>query len=139
MRTFLASLLALAFLGCHEGVRSIRMEDGAAEAIHGPPVDRCTHAPVAERDRCDQMKADARKYIAGLNVNDNVCLEGGFGDDPGPSCKARGRIADGNNQGFLFTVYDPASGSHWQSYADRKVWVDNEALVDQYLVDRGYQ
>jgi len=72
-------------------------------------------------------------------VSDNVCLEGGFGEEPGPACKARGQITDGNTTGFLFTVHEPAAGSHWQSYGDRKVWVDNDALVDQYLVDRGYQ
>ena len=135
-----ASLVVLALAaGCHEGANTVRPQDAASEKVMGPKLDRCNNVKGGERDRCNQMKAEARKYISGLNVNDNFCVEGGFGEDPGPGCKARGQIIDGDTEGFLVKIHDPVAGSHWQSYSDKNIWMANEALIDQYIVDRGYQ
>jgi hypothetical protein len=133
------ALLVLAMsTACHEGANTVRPQDAASEKVMGPKIDRCAVVTGADRDKCNQMKAEARKYISGLNVNDNFCVEGGFGEEPGPECKARGQIIDGDTEGFLVKIHDPVAGSHWQGYADKNIWIANEALIDQYVVDRGF-
>jgi hypothetical protein len=131
--------LGLFAVSCHEGVMGLKVSEGGDQKVLAPTVDRCTRAKDPERKTCEQFKQDAHKYLSGLNVNDNLCIEGGVGDEPGATCKARGQIIDGNNQGFLVKIHDPTPGSHWQGLSDHNVWFDNEALVDQYLADRGFE
>lgn len=134
-----AWLAVLALAGCKEGQRGLHMEDTAATAVHAPRVDRCTKVKDRERTTCDEHKEAALKYIRNLTQGDNMCVEGGFGEELTKACKVRGTFEDGNNEGILVMIHDPAPESHWKGYSERKVWFDNAALVDQFLADKGYE
>jgi len=144
MRLVVAGLLVVTALGCqsheHNGM-FMHQIDMDSSSIKAPKKDRCESYKSAATtySQCEQFKTEAVEYLRKLSTSDTVCLEEGFGEEPGPNCKARGTIVDGDERGYLIRLNDPTSDSKWKDYQDKRVYFENGALVDIYLRERGYE
>ncbi|MBS2032039.1 MAG: hypothetical protein JST54_29340 [Deltaproteobacteria bacterium] len=144
MRIVAVGLLAFALLGCpsheHNGA-FMHQIDVDSTSVKAPKQDRCEayKSAATTYSQCQQFKSDAVTYLRKLSPNDSVCLEEGFGEEPGPTCKARGTIVDADEHGMLIRVNDPMLQSKWKDYQDKRVYFENGALIDLYLRERGYE
>lgn len=112
-----------------------------SDEVKGPSRDRCAKLRAGDdaKTRCEEFKQEAVRYLRGLNVSDQVCVEGGFGEEPTASCKARGGIVDAGAENFLIEIRDPTLDSTWKGHHQKTVMFDHAALVDIYLRDRGFE
>ena len=88
--------------------------------------------------RCDEAKYLAEIYVRKLDVGTDVCLEGGFGDEPGGACLARGGVVDTRTNEVLLEVRGAKPDSRWFKKEQNQYWFEEGALVDLYLADHGY-
>ena len=68
----------------------------------------------------------------------DVCLEGGFGDEPGGACLCRAQVADTRTGEVLLEVREAKPDSRWFHKEQNQYWFEEGALVDLYLNDHGY-
>ena len=137
----LAGLLcAIALAGCIHDERPQR-DRGAAgilentQTIKAPDKDRCEKTGSK---RCHEAKYLGEIYVRGLSVGNDVCLEGGFGDEPGGACLARGGVSDTRPNEVLLEVRGAKPDSRWFKKEQNQYWFEEGALVDLYLADHGY-
>lgn len=110
-----------------------------APEVKAPARDRCdSHGTSAVRGSCDEAKYLAQLYARRLSTGDMVCLEGGFGDAPGPGCLARAAVVDVATDRVLLEVREARPESRWFQKVQYQVWFEEGALVDLYLAERGY-
>lgn len=145
MKALLAALGLSALTACaghgHAGMWS-DMSDHDIETVAAPPHNRCEalHNAPTTFAQCQRAVSEVTEYLRHLNTGDEVCLEGGFGDDRvGDHCKARGHVLDADAHGFLIQVRDPSLDSRWKNAQGHKLYFENGALVDLYLRERGYE
>lgn len=145
MRTGVAALGLVAMTACaghgHAGMWA-DMSDHDIETVAAPPHTRCEALRAAPTTftQCQRAVAEVTAYLRHLSTGDEVCLEGGFGDDRvGDRCKARGHVLDADPHGFLIQIRDPSLDSRWASAQGRRIYFENGALVDLYLRERGYE
>jgi hypothetical protein len=142
----IAALLFLPLLlaGCFRDTRESRERGGMmfgseAQEIRAPLRDRCdSHGKSAMRGPCEEAKYLAQLYARKLSVGDEVCLEGGFGDNPGGACLARAAVVDTATNRALLEVRDARPESRWFKRVQNEVWFEEGALVDLYLAEHGY-
>ncbi|WP_342376868.1 hypothetical protein NVS55_36570 [Myxococcus stipitatus] len=140
-----ASVLALGLSGC-TGVGSFRPnpndEDplyGAIPVVRAPSQTRCAgHGKSSVRAHCDDALYLATEYTRRLSVGDEVCLEGGYGEEPGSACKARAAVIDTSPNQVKLEVRGAKPDSRWFNVEMRHAWYEEGALVDLYLAERGY-
>ncbi len=136
-------LLALA--GCVRDTRPSQ-ERGAsggfsqAQEIQGPKVDRCQQGAEAGSSKpgCRDAKYLAQVYVRGLGTTDEVCLEGGFGQEDPPSCLARAFVADAAMGKLLLEIRSAQPQSRWYNQIQHQLWFTENALIDLYLAECGY-
>ena len=107
--------------------------------IESPKKPRCAqYGKGAARARCDEAQYLAEVYIKKLSTGDPVCLEGGFGEEPGGACLARASVADTNTGKLLIELRDARPNSRWAKKEANQYWFEEGALVDLYLAENGY-
>lgn len=107
--------------------------------VEAPKAKRCDkYGKGAARGRCDEAKYLAEVYVRKLSTGDMVCLEGGFGEEPGGGCLARAAIADTATGKLLVELKEARPNSRWASKESNQYWFEEGALVDLYLVENGY-
>lgn len=112
---------------------------GTVPVIRAPLRDRCAqHGSSSVRGNCDEAKYLATEYTRRLSVGDEVCLEGGYGEEPGQACKARAAVIDTAPNQVKLEVRTAKPDSRWFSAEMRHAWYEEGALVDLYLAERGY-
>jgi hypothetical protein len=136
--------LGLLLCACITDTRTSR-DRGAAgffenvPIVPAPPKERCAAYPKgAPRGRCDEAKYLAEIYVHKLSTGDMVCLEGGFGEEPGSGCLARAEIADTATDKLLIELRSARPDSRWHQKENNQFWFEEGALVDLYLADHGY-
>ncbi|NMO19761.1 hypothetical protein HPC49_21015 [Pyxidicoccus fallax] len=140
-----ASALVLVLSGC-SGIGPFRPnpndEDplyGAIPVVKAPQKDRCgVHGAGGVRASCDEAKYLATEYTRRLSVGDEVCLEGGYGEEPGGACLARAAVIDTAPNQVKLEVRGAKPDSRWFDVEMRHAWYEEGALVDLYLSERGY-
>jgi len=145
-RTWVGSGLLLALVGCAAGHGAFQPnpndEDplvGSIPLIKAPAKDRC--ASLGEsgvRPGCDEARYLGTLYTRRLSVSDAVCLEGGYGDEVGPACKARAAVIDTAPNRVKLEIRNARPDSRWFDAEGRTAWYEEGALVDLYLAERGY-
>ena len=144
IRTTLLGLLLLAAAACVKQERGSR-DRGAAgifettEEVRAPLQTRCEKLKKSSiRGNCDEAMYLAQKYVRALHAGDPVCLEGGFGEEPGGACLARAMVSDVGNDRVLIDIKDAQPNSRWYNRVSNEIWFEDGALVDLYLGERGY-
>lgn len=140
-----ASVLALGLSGC-SGVGSFRPNPNDEDPLYGvipvvraPSKSRCVgHGKSSVRANCDEALYLATEYTRRLSVGDEVCLEGGYGEEPGFACKARAAVIDTSPNQVKLEVRGAKPDSRWFNVEMRHAWYEEGALVDLYLAERGY-
>ena len=137
-------VLLVGALGCIRDTRPQR-DRGAAglientETIKGPLKHRCAGlGNGAASKRCEEARYLGQIYVRKLDVGTDVCLEGGFGDEPGGACLARAQVADSRPGEVLLEVRGAKPDSRWFHKDQNQYWFEETALVDLYLADHGY-
>jgi hypothetical protein len=112
---------------------------GAIPVVKAPMKDRCAQlGSTSVRNSCDEAKYLATEYTRRLSVGDEVCLEGGYGDEVGPGCLARAAVIDTAPNQVKLEVRNARPDSRWFNGEMRHTWFEEGALVDLYLAERGY-
>jgi hypothetical protein len=112
---------------------------GAVPVVRSPRIDRCVqHGGSSVRGNCDEARYLGSEYTRRLSVGDEVCLEGGYGDEPGPTCLARAVVIDTAPNQIKLEVRSAKPDSRWYNAEMRHAWYEEGALVDLYLAERGY-
>ncbi|RKG89132.1 hypothetical protein D7V97_42570 [Corallococcus sp. CA053C] len=107
--------------------------------IRAPPKDRCAALGKSSvRGPCDDALYLGSEYTRRLAVGDEVCLEGGYGEEPGAACKARAAVIDTGTNRVKLEVRQARPDSRWFKSEMRHAWYEEGALVDLYLAERGY-
>ncbi|MFZ5471625.1 MAG: hypothetical protein ACOZIN_19540 [Myxococcota bacterium] len=113
--------------------------DSLPEQVKAPRQDRCmAHGTSSVRPHCDEAKGLAQTYARKLAPGDEVCLEGGFGQQPGAACLARAAVVDTGTNQVLLEIREARPESRWFTKVQYQVWFEEGALVDLYLADNGY-
>jgi hypothetical protein len=141
MRGLAASLAVLA-AGCLHDDRVAR-DRGAGGIFENVPL---IQAPVKNRcqtkgkvhTRCDEAQYLAEVYVKKLSPGDQVCLEGGFGEEPRGECLARASVADSATGKLLLEMREAKPDSRWFQKESNQYWFEEGALVDLYLAEHGY-
>lgn len=113
---------------------------GRAATYKTPEVLRCAKfkaggAPAAQ---CAEAKYLGEVYVRKLATGDEVCLEGGFGDEPTSACQARAAIVDTATNRVLLEVRNVRPESKWFKHEQSQFWFEEGALVDLYVAEHGY-
>ncbi|MBN1210394.1 MAG: hypothetical protein JXB05_36410 [Myxococcaceae bacterium] len=144
-RMWVAGGLMLALVGCSriETRPDPRDEDplfGTNVPIYkAPRTNRCAaHGKSSVRSSCEDALYLATEYTRRLAVGDDVCLEGGYGEDVGPACQARAAVIDTGPNGVKLEIRSTKPDSRWFNAEMRHAWYEEGALVDLYLAERGY-
>lgn len=140
----IAALSLLASLGCLKDTRAQRDRGAASlventEVIKAPLKDRCAAlGKTGAGKRCEEAKYLAQIYVRRLDVGTDVCLENGFGDDPGGACLCRAQVGDTRTNEILLDIREAKPDSRWFNKEHNQYWFEEGALVDLYLHDHGY-
>lgn len=111
----------------------------ATATVKSPQASRCArHGESSVRGTCDEAMSLAQLYVRRLAVGDEVCLEGGFGEMPGPACLTRAAVTDVGQNLVHLQIREAQPGSRWFNQSMRNVEFEEGALVDLYLAERGY-
>ena len=145
-RWMVAGVLAGVLTGCGTGREAFRPnpndEDplvGSLPVVRAPLQERCVqHGRSAARASCDEAKYLGTEYTRRLSVGDSVCLEGGYGEEPGAACKARAAVIDTAPNQVKLEIRTAKPDSRWFNAEMRHAWYEEGALVDLYLVEHGY-
>lgn len=140
-----AGALALVLSGC-SAIGSFRPNPNDEDPLYAtipvvkaPVKDRCqVHGRSSARAACDEALYLATEYTRRLSVGDEVCLEGGYGEEPGAACKARAAVIDTSPNQVKLEVRGAKPDSRWFNAEMRHAWYEEGALVDLYLSERGY-
>ncbi|WP_425430098.1 hypothetical protein [Cystobacter ferrugineus] len=112
---------------------------GSVPVVRAPLKDRCEqHGSSSVRGPCDEARYLATEYTRRLSVGDEVCLEDGYGEQPGPACKARAVVIDTAPNQVKLEVRSTKPDSRWFRAEMRHAWYEEAALVDLYLEEQGY-
>jgi hypothetical protein len=112
---------------------------GSVPVVRAPLKDRCEqHGHSSVRAPCDEARYLATEYTRRLSVGDEVCLEGGYGDEPGQVCLARAAVIDTAPNQVKLEVRSTKPDSRWFRSEMRHAWYEEGALVDLYLAEQGY-
>ena len=142
-RAACALAAALLSAGCIKDTRATR-EDATggisdqAPVVPAPKRDRCKGHSAGLKNNCEEAKYLAELYARRLSTGDAVCLEGGFGEEPGGSCMARAAVVDVDQGKVLIEIRDPRPESRWFKRVQHQIWFEEGALVDLYLAEHGY-
>jgi hypothetical protein len=144
-RMWVVSGLVLALAGCSRIETRPNPQDEdtlfgtQVPLVKSPRVDRCvTHQEASAKSSCADARYVGTEYTRRLSVGDEVCLEGGYGDDVGPACKARAAVIDVGPNGVKLEIRSAKPDSRWFNAEMRHAWYEEGALVDLYLAERGY-
>jgi hypothetical protein len=140
----LAVLALLPLLGCIRDDRAQR-DRGASgflentQTIRAPGKGRCDGlGSGAAGRRCAEAKYLGEIYVRKLDVGTDVCVEGGFGDEPTGACLARAAVVDTATDRILLEIRGAKPDSRWFHKEQNQFWFEEGALVDLYLADHGY-
>jgi hypothetical protein len=104
-----------------------------------PPADRCkVLGKSSPRPGCEDARYLGTEYTRRLAVGDEVCIEGGYGEEPGSACKARAAVIDTGTNRVKLEIRGAKPDSRWFNAEMRHAWYEEGALVDLYLSERGY-
>ncbi|XXF78768.1 hypothetical protein P2318_03135 [Myxococcaceae bacterium GXIMD 01537] len=145
-RTWVGSGLVLALTGCAAGSDAFKpnpnKEDplvGGVPLIKAPGQDRCSGlGKSGVRPGCDEARYLGTLYTRRLSVADDVCLDGGFGEEVGAACRARAAVIDTAPNRVKLEIRSAKPDSRWFNSEGRTAWYEEGALVDLYLAERGY-
>ena len=113
---------------------------GRAATYKTPEVLRCAKFKVggAPAAQCAEAKYLGEVYVRKLATGDEVCLEGGFGDEPTSACQARAAVVDTATDRVLLEVRKVRPESKWFKHEQSQFWFEEGALVDLYVAEHGY-
>ncbi len=138
-RLSLIALTAVLLSACALDQRPSRVR-GAAGLVENVPVyaapttSRCT----PKKTGCDNALYLAQTYVRRLATGDQVCLEGGFGEEPKGECLARAAVVDTAPNRLLLEVRSAQPNSKWFNKEINQFWFEEGALVDLALREQGY-
>ena len=144
LKVLLGASGALALAGCFHDDRGSRDRGGMGwqenvPTIAAPLKPRCKNYPGSgAAKRCDEAQYLGQIYVRRLSTGDQVCLEGGFGDNPSAACTARAAVVDVSNNTVLLEIREAKPDSRWFNKEQNQFWFEEGALVDLYLADHGY-
>ncbi len=145
MRLQFVVTLALVSSGCVlKDTGPTRERSGAslfqgAPLIEGPAEDRCQKlAGTGAAPNCQDARYLGQNYVRRLATTDALCLEGGFGEEPGGSCLARAFVSDTGTGRVLVEIREAKPESRWFNHVQHQLWFTEDALVDLYLAENGY-
>lgn len=110
------------------------------QTIEGPTQVRCDKYAKGSKLRgpCDDARYLADTYVRRLSSGDDVCLEGGFGEEANRGCLTRATVMDTAPAKVLLEINEAKPHSRWFSKEHHQYWFEERALVDLYLSERGY-
>ncbi len=128
--------------GCGAGLVYIAPRDEGnryADRVADPKTDRCkAQKDYRRRDRCEQLREEARRFVARLAVDDQLCLEGQpMGDGVTRACAARGVVSDVGVNKVKVEVREVEPGGPYSPM--QNLWFTEAALVDLYLKSAGFR
>lgn len=114
--------------------------EGRAATYKAPLEKRCDKykAGGGRAAACNEAKYLAEIYVRRLSSGDEVCLEGGFGDQPTGACLGRAAVVDTATDKILIEIRQARPESKWFSHEQHQFWFEEGALVDLYLAEHGY-
>lgn len=134
-------LFVLLFTGCI-ATRDRGLEDWShrAQTYKAPETSRCAKfkAGGAPAQQCEEAKYLGTIYVRRLASGDEICLQGGFGDQPTGACLARAAIVDTATNKVLVEVREAKPESKWFQNEQHQFWFEEGALVDLYVEEHGY-
>lgn len=144
-RMWVGGGLVLALTGCAAigTQRDPRDEDplfgSNVPVVPAPKQNRCAaHGKSSLRSSCEDALYLGTEYTRRLSVGDEVCIEDGYGDEPGPACKARAAVIDTGTNRVKLEIRGTKPDSRFFNSEMRHAWYEEGALVDLYLAERGY-
>lgn len=146
-RSFLILLSSFAVLSTSACLRDTRPSRerttgsfwDTAPVVKGPEANRCeAHAGKVSESHCADARYLAELWARRLSVTDEVCLDNGVGDEPGPACQARASVVDVATGRLLLEIREAQPGTDYFDRIQSQVWFEETALVDLYLAERGY-
>jgi len=127
-----------ALAGCQHNPTAFQNIE-SVPVVEAPQKQRCAaFEGGAAHQSCEDARYLAQQYVRRLAPGDEVCIEGGFGEQAGPACLARGSVVDVATNAVKIEVRQAQPGSRWFEFVMRDVWYQEGALVDLYLSERGY-
>lgn len=133
------TLAMLAALTTTSGFWGCIKNPDAVAIYKAPERTRCdAHGTSSVRGSCDEAMQLAQLYVRRLAPGDEVCLEGGFTEEPGPACLARAAVTDVGRNVVRLQIRESQPTSRWFDSQMRQVEFEEGALVDLYLSERGY-
>jgi hypothetical protein len=114
--------------------------EGRAATYKAPLEQRCDKykSGGGRAAACAEAKYLAEIYVRRLAAPDEVCLEGGFGDQPTGACLARAAVVDSATNRALIEIRQAKPESKWFNHEQHQFWFEEGALVDLYLAEHGY-
>ncbi len=104
-----------------------------------PRADRCKAlGKSSPRPGCEDARYLGTEYTRRLSVGDEVCIEDGYGEEPGSACKARAAVIDTGTNRVKLEIRGTKPDSRFFNSEMRHAWYEEGALVDLYLAERGY-
>ena len=141
-RALFPVLLCTVAAGCASSTRNRGASDiyNRVATYKAPEQSRCAKfkAGGAPAQQCEEAKYLGEIYVRRLSAGDEVCLEGGFGDSPGPACLARAAVVDTATNRVMLEVRQARPESKWFKNEQHQFWFEEGALVDLYVADHGY-
>lgn len=144
-RMWVSGGLVLALAGCSSIETRPNPQDedvlfGSNVPVYpAPKVNRCAaHAKSSLRGPCEDALYLGTAYTRRLSVGDEVCIDGGYGEEVGPACKARAAVIDTGTNKVKLEVRGTKPDSRWFNSEMRHAWYEEGALVDLYLAEQGY-
>ncbi|MHB1845978.1 MAG: hypothetical protein ACYCWW_14225 [Deltaproteobacteria bacterium] len=137
LRPLLPLVVALSLAqGC--AIALLWDDGGRSKALRPLLADRCAATSEAlARRGCEKLRDRAQGQVEALHVGDPVCLDPPLGDDQ-TGCRARGKIDDQDTSAMRLRIIEASPESRWRPRLDEQLWVENAALVDMYLAERGF-
>ena len=141
MKVLVLVVTTLVGVGCIS-TRDRGVEDWShrAASYPAPKEQRCAKykAGGAPAANCAESKYLAEIYVRRLASGDEICLEGGFGDEPTGACLSRAAIVDTATNRVLVEIRQSKPESKWFSHEQSQFWFEEGALVDLYIAEHGY-
>lgn len=107
--------------------------------VRGPLADRCEQYRQTTRDQfCRDAKYLGQAWARNLSPGDEVCLEGGVGEEVSGSCAARASVADVGTNRVLIEIRSARPDSKFVNDVQKQAWYEEGALVDLYLAEQGW-
>lgn len=146
IRRLVPLLLICTAAACSSAARTPNVRDrGAGSMFSGAPevpaplVDRCEQYRTTTREPfCRDARYLGEAWARSLSPGDQVCMEGGVGEEVSSSCAARASVADVGTNRVLIEIRSARPDSRFVNDVQKQAWYAEGALVDLFLAEQGW-